>query len=71
MEAHLEETLVSNKAIDHGKALRNHSAHPGEQLQNLSGAPRAIPEWWAILNAWILMHMGASTESVRAVLAAD
>lgn len=70
LEAYLGQALVGEGEIKLWKEMRHNSAHLGDQEDKLAGAPSMIQRWSAVLNAWLLMHLGASMNSVRASLGA-
>lgn len=68
LERRLELPLVHIDTIREWKNLRTASAHPSDLSSRRERAPRAIRQWTAVLNAWVLMHLGASTAAICNVL---
>lgn len=69
LELHLSCAVVDAATLDHWKKLRHMSAHPKSGEQSPAEDWKAIWRWTAVLNAWLLMYLGASSETTRQVLA--
>lgn len=67
---HLSCNILEDEVLDYWKELRHMSAHPKEGSHSHESTWRAITQWIAVLDAWLLMYLGASKEAARLVLQA-
>lgn len=68
LEVHLSCSIADGNTLGHWKDLRHMSAHPKSGEQSLAEDWKAIRQWTAVLNAWLLMYLGASRETTCQVL---
>ena len=71
LELHLSCSVADVATLEHWKELRHMSAHPKSGEQSPTEDWKAITQWTAVLNAWLLMYLGASSETIRQVLEAS
>lgn len=67
-EARTGSAQMQDDEIQHWVRMRNHVAHQGQSPPSVREALQAVRKWRALLNAWILMHLGAHADTVRVIV---